>query len=145
MSDITGFAKMNPLHGRPYGCMAGGETVTGTIAFPDTSFRDQLDSLLAAAHGRKAPCEIVEELEEQVLAYVKENAIHMGEKAVRFPIRDGNVMPCSQPHGPVAPQVAPICAVPDLGPARKALKEEGIELEWAYDRGRFNGTLVFRW
>ena len=145
MSDITGFAKMDPLHGRPHGCMAGGETVTGTIVFPDTSFRDQLNTLLAAAHGRKAPCEIVEELEEQVLAYVKENAIHMGEKAVRFPIKDGNVMPWRQPHGPVSSPAAPICAVADLDPVRKALKAKGIELEWAYDRGSYNGTLVFRW
>ena len=145
MSDITGFAKLNPLHGRTHRCVSGGETVAGTIEFPDTSFRDQLDSLLAAARGRKVPCEIVDELKEQALAYVKENAIHMGEKAVRFPIRDGNVMTWREPHGAVSSPAVPICAVPDLDPVRKALKAEGIELEWAYDRGRYDGTLVFRW
>lgn len=136
MSDITGFAKMNPLHGRAQGCAAGGET--GFEKARPSSFKDELNALMAEAEGN---CQdIVNLFKDNIRRYVKEHGANMTERSVEFPIQGGkiyNMLPETFP--------ATICDIESLPSVKAAFGKEGIALEWAYDRGRLNGKLVFRW
>ncbi len=118
MSDITGFAQMRP-----------------------SSFKDELNALMAK--GKKKDIrKIVLKLKDEVLDYVTTNAKHMGEKAVEFRIEGGQVMPQyrGEVHG-----INPICGVDVLQDIKEKFKKEGFTLEWAYDRSKLDGKLVFRW
>lgn len=118
MFDITGFAKMRP-----------------------GAFKDKLNDLMAK--GKKKDIrKIVLKLKEEVLDYVTTNAKRMSEKSVEFRIEGGQVMPQyrGEVHG-----ISPICGVDVLPDIKEKFKKEGFTLEWAYDRGKLNGKLVFRW
>ena len=118
MSDITGFAKLRP-----------------------GAFKDELNALMAK--GKKKDLrKIVLKLKEEVLDYVTANGKRMSEKSVEFRIEGGKVMPQyrGEVHG-----VNPICGIDDLPDIKEKFKKEGFTLEWAYDRGKLNGKLVFRW
>lgn len=118
MSDITGFAEMRP-----------------------SAFKDKLNDLMAK--GKKKDIrKIVLKLKEEVLDYVSTNAKRMSEKSVEFRIEGGQVMPQyrGEVHG-----IDPICGVDVLLDIKEKFKKEGIALEWAYDRGKLDGKLVFRW
>ena len=118
MSDIAGFAKMRP-----------------------SAFKDELNALMAK--GKKKDIhKIVLKLKEEVRDYVTTNAKRMSERSVEFRIEGGQVMPQyrGEVHG-----ISPICGVDILPDIKKKFEEEGIVLEWAYDRGELNGKVVFRW
>ena len=118
MSDITGFAGLGP-----------------------GAFKDKLNDLMAK--GKKKDIrKIGLKLKEEVLDYVTANAKSMNEKSVEFRIEGGQVMP--QYHGEVH-AISPICGVDVLPDIKEKFKKEGFTLEWAYDRGKLNGKLVFRW
>ncbi len=118
MSDITGFAALRP-----------------------GAFKDKLNDLMAK--GKKKDIrKIVLKLKDEVLDYVTTNAKSMSEKSVEFRIEGGQVMPQyrGEVHG-----IDPICGVDVLLDIKEKFKKEGIVLEWAYDRGKLDGKLVFRW
>lgn len=118
MSDITGFAALRP-----------------------GAFKDKLNDLMAK--GKKKDIrKIVLKLKEEVLDYVTTNAKHMSERSVELRIEGGQVMPQyrGEVHG-----ISPICGVDVLPDIKEKFKKEGFTLEWAYDRGKLNGKLVFRW
>ncbi len=119
MSDITGFAKMRP-----------------------GAFKDELNALMAKGKKKKDLRKIVLKLKEEVLDYVTANAKRMSEKSVEFRIEGGQVMP--QYRGK-ANENNPICEIDVLPDIKEKFKKEGFTLEWAYDRGKLNGKLVFRW
>lgn len=116
MSDMAEFAKMNP-----------------------GAFKNELNALMAKKPGMDVK-RIVVLFKENVLRYVKEHCANMTERSVEFPIQGGkiyNMLPETSP--------AIICTVESLPSVKKAFDKEGIVLEWAYDRSKLDGKLVFRW
>ena len=115
--------------------------ITGFAALRPGAFKDRLNDLMAK--GKKKDLrKIVLKLKEEVFAYVTTNAKDMTERSVELRIEGGQVMPHyrGEVHG-----INPICGVDVLPDIKEKFKKEGFTLEWAYDRGKLNGKLVFRW
>ena len=116
MSDISGFAKMKP-----------------------GAFKDMLNSLTA----KKDYTKVIARFKEELYGYAKEFGRHMAEKSVEFEIKGGNVK--APQYGRGKPNIVPICGVADLPAIKEKFQREGFTLEWAYDRSKLDGKLVFRW
>lgn len=115
--------------------------ITGFAALRPGAFKDKLNSLMAI--NKKDYKKAIEKFKAELCDYVKELGEHMTEKSVEFEIRGGKVK--AQYYGRGEPNMIPICDVADLPAIKEKFQGEGFTLEWAYDRGKLNGKLVFRW
>lgn len=128
MSDMSGFAKMNPLN--PLSPLHSG------------TFKDKLND--AMAKGKKKDYKkAIEKFKKELFKYVTAHGEHMAEKSVEFEIKGGKVNTQYCGHG--VSRMTPICYVADLPAIKEKFEGEGFTLEWAYDRSRLNGKLIFRW
>ena len=101
-------------------------------------FKDELISLQKKANPRNDTLQhIVAEFKETIRIWVK-NGFCRNENKVSLPIACGRI-DCKNPlyHEPT-------CYVEDLSAVEKIFKEEGISMDWTYDR-HLNGTLTFSW
>lgn len=121
MSDIPGFAAMNPFQGKT------------------ASFASRLNSILSNTSKARKIDAIVRDFKSEILAYVKGHAEEMDTNIVNFPIKDGHVM---RPHGS---NMGAICNVADLDDVSKKFKDEGMDLTWQDPTYGTNGFLSFRW
>lgn len=120
MSDITEFAKMDPLR-------------------KDMPFRDELNGLMAQTPKTDVG-PMVEAFKKDMRQYIADHGSYMEDCLIEFEITLGKVYPHTGNR-----KGTPICGIKDLPAIKAAFEKESVKMEWIYDRGNYNGKMVFRW